>query len=146
MEHDSVAFQTVAALSHHLGQSFVERVSEGDVGDHAGFKEGERSNTLGAVDDLVRDNKVARFHGFLEGADGGKGDDGANAEGAEGGDVGAGRDFMRGELVVCPVAREEGDGDRSASGGGGVFEDVDVGGRVAPGCRDGEGGSVGEVG
>ena len=73
------------------------------------FEKGKRSDALGSVDDLVREEEVAGPDGLLQAADGGEGEDAADAELAESGDVGAGRDFMGAVLVVEAVAREEGD-------------------------------------
>lgn len=120
------------ALPDEVAERGVEGVGEGDVGDDAVVEEGKWADPLGAVDNLVGNDEVARFDGFLERADGREGDDGAAAEGAQGGDVGAGGDFVRGELVVGPVAGEEGDGDGVAGSWGGVFEDADGGGGSAP--------------
>lgn len=112
---------------------------------HSAFEEREGADPLGAVDDLVRDDKVPRFDGFLETADCGEGDDGADAEAAEGGDVGAGGDLVGGEFVVEAMAADEGDGDRLVGLRGGVVEDGDGRGGFAPGCGWFEGGDVGEA-
>ena len=55
------------------------------------IKERRRADTFRTVDDLVGEREVAWFDLFAEGADGGEGDDEPDAEGFEGGDVGAGR-------------------------------------------------------
>lgn len=68
-------------------------------------------DVFGVVDDLVGDDKIYGFDVFLEGVDGGEGDDGVDVEGVEGGDVGMGGDFVGGDLVVGVVVGEEGDGD-----------------------------------
>lgn len=120
MENHALAFEAVAAFLHDLGQGGVEGVGEPDVPYHSAFEEREGADPLGAVDDLVRDDKVPRFDGFLETADCGEGDDGADAEAAEGGDVGAGGDLVGGEFVVEAMAADEGDGDRLVGLRGGV--------------------------
>lgn len=107
--------------------------------DEASFEESPRPDALGAIDDLVRHDEIARSDLLLQAADGGEGDDGADAERAEGGDVGARGDFVRGELVVEAVAGEEGDGGWVPGCGGGVVQDRDWGGGSAPRGRGVEG-------
>jgi len=73
------------------------------------LEEAGRTNTLGTIDDLGRESKVARDDFFAEGADGTECKDGTNAEVFEGGDVGAGWDGRRGDTVVFTMASDEGD-------------------------------------
>lgn len=134
VEHDAVALHVRGALLHDLSQALIEGVREADVADDATLEEGEGADALGAVDDLVRDDEVHGLDLLLQGADGGEGDDAADADGAQGGDVGAGGHLVRRELVVQAVAGEEGDGHA------GVLEDHDRGGRLAPGRRRVQGG------
>jgi len=122
----------MAALAHDLGNSLVKGVREADVADHAALEEGERADALGAVDDLVGDDEVSGLDGFLQRTNGAEGDDGADAQTAQGGDVGAGRNLVGCDLVVQAVTRKEGDGDRLA-GAGGVVQDGDGRGGSAPG-------------
>ena len=65
---------------------------------------------------------------LAERADGAKGEDGAYAEVFESGDVGAGGDGGRRDVVVFPVARDEGD-----VCPGGECADGDGRGGVSPG-------------
>jgi hypothetical protein len=140
----AIAFQGVAALAHDLRDSLVEGIREADVADHAALEEGEGADALGAVDDLVRDDEVARLDGFLQRADGAEGDDGAHAQAAEGSDVGAGGDLVGRDLVVQAVARQEGNGDGLAAAGG-VVQDGDGRGGSAPGSGRVERGDGGET-
>lgn len=115
------------ATTHDLGQSVVERIREPDVPDDASFEEGPWPDAFGPIDDLIRHDEIPRSDLLLQAADGGEGDDGADAERAEGGDVGARRDFVWGEFVVEAVSGEEGDWSRVARCWGGVMEDGDWG-------------------
>jgi hypothetical protein len=140
----AVALEAVAALAHDLRDALVEGVREADVADHAALEEGEGADALGAVDDLVGDDEVAGLDGFLQRADGAEGDDGADAQAAQGGDVGAGGDLVGCDLVVQAVARQEGDGDGLAVGGG-VVQDGDGRGGSAPRSGRVERGDGGEA-
>jgi len=82
----------------------------------------------------------------LQRAYGAEGDDGADTEAAESGDVGAGGHLVRSNLVVKTMAGDEGDGNRLAvCRGCGVVEDGDGGGGSAPGSGDVEGGDGSET-
>ena len=115
------------APTHHPRQPLVERIREPDVPDDPSLEERPRPDALGPIDDLVRHQKIPRPDFLLQAADGGESDDGADAEGAEGGDVGARGDLVGRELVVQAVAGEEGDGRRVAGCWGGVVQDGDWG-------------------
>lgn len=104
MQNNPVTLQAMPTLTHHLRDALVKGVGKGDVGDHAALEVRPRPHALGPVDDLVRHDKVARLDRLLETADGREGDDAAHADGAQGGDVRAGWDLVRGELVVRAVA------------------------------------------
>lgn len=114
-----------AGLDHgcHLG---VEGVGKANVAHQALLEEGERPDALGAVDDLVGDDKVHGLDVLLERPDGAEGDDAPHTDVPQGGDVGARGDLMGGKLVVGAVSRQEGDGHAV------VFEDLNRGGGVAP--------------
>jgi len=90
---------------------------------HAPFKECEGPDALCTVDDLVWYYEIARADLLLQTADGAEGDDCADADGAECGDVGASIDFMGGFFMMETVAGEKGDGDWFAGRGGGMVED-----------------------
>ena len=140
----AVALQAVAALAHDLGNSLVKGVREADVADHAALEEGEGADALGAVDDLVGDDEVAGLDGFLQRANGAESDDGADTQATQSGDVGAGGDLVGCDLVVQTVARQEGDGDGLAVGGG-VVQDGDGRGGSAPWSGRVERGDGGEA-
>ena len=72
-------------------------------------EKGLLSDTLGTVDDLVRDDKVARGDFFTQRADSGEGDNGLDTDMLERGNVGSGRDFGRRDGVRETVSRDEGD-------------------------------------
>ena len=145
MQRDALSFKRVAAFPHHGGNAFVKWIRERDVADDPVLEEREGSDPLSAVDDRVWHHEVAGLYFFTQRADGREGDDGPHADGAEGGDIGAGGYLVRSELVVEAVAGEEGDGDGLAGAGGGVFEDGDGGCRSAPGCGGVERGDLVEV-
>ena len=77
--------------------------------DARALEETGRTNAFGAIDDLSWEGKVAGGDFFAEGADGAEGEDDADAEVFEGGDVGARRDGGGGDAVVLSVASDEGD-------------------------------------
>lgn len=139
VENHPVALHGRGALLDDCRELRVEGVGEADVADYAAFEKGKGTDALGAVDDLVGDDKIHGLDVLLEGADGGEGDDGADAEGAEGGDVGTGGDLVGGDLVVGAMAGEEGDGDAR------VLDDEDGGGGGAPGGSGGYGGDGDEA-
>jgi hypothetical protein len=125
----------MATLPHQSRDAFVKGVSKWDVANDPVLEECEGPNPLGAVDNGVRDHEVAGLDFLAETAHGAKGDDGAHADGAEGGDVGAGGDLVRGVLVVDAVPGDESDWNWFAGAWGAVFEDDDWRGGLAPwGC------------
>ena len=127
VEHDAVAVEVLGALLDDLSQTGVKGVREADMADDTALKEGERPDTLGAIDDLVGNDKVHGLDLLAKGADGGEGDDAADADVSQGGDAGAVGHLVGRELVVQAVAGEEGDV------GAVVGEDADGRGRRAPG-------------
>lgn len=137
MHPDTIALKRMSASPHDLGDLLIEGVRKPDVSDNPALEECERADALGAIDDLVGDDKVAGLDLLLQRADGGEGNDAANTEGAEGRDVGAVGDFVGSERVVGAVAGEEGDS------GVLVGEDRDGGRRGAPGSGDVQGGDWG---
>lgn len=146
MQCNTLTLQAVSAPLYNLGQPLVERIAEAYVANHALFKEGKRPYTLGAVNDLVGNNKVPRSDLLLQGPHGGKGDDGAYTNVTEGSDVGLVLDLVGCVLVVETVARDESDRDLVPSGGGGMGDDADGRGRLAPWRVNIEYGSEGEAG
>lgn len=111
VQRHAFTLQAVSALAHNLGNALVEGVAEGNVADNTTLEECERADTLGAVNDLVWDDKVAGLDLLLQAADGGESNDCTDTDGAESGNVGACGDLMRGDLVVGTMTAEEGNGD-----------------------------------
>lgn len=144
MEDNAFTLQTVSTGSHHLGDTLVERVAKRHVADDTPLEERERSDTLGAINDLIRDHKVAGLDLLLQATDGGEGNDGADANGAERGNVGAGRNLMRGNLVMQAMATQESDCDGLVVMAALVVQDGDRRGRLSPGGRDVERGDLRE--
>ena len=144
MQRHALTLQAVSALAHNLGNALVKGVAEGNVADNATLEECEGADTLGAVDDLVWNDKVAGLDLLLQTADGGESNDCADTDGAESGNVGARRDLMRGDLVVSTVTTEEGDGDGLVVVS--VVEDGDGRRGLAPGSSDVERGNLMEAG
>jgi hypothetical protein len=68
--------------------------------DDAIFEERERSDSLGAINDLVRDDKISRFDFFLQATNSREGNNGSHAERTESGNVGTSGHLMRGILVM----------------------------------------------
>jgi hypothetical protein len=143
VQDHTLSLQTVSASPHNLSNALIERIAKRNVADNASLEEGERPDTLGAVDDLVWNNKIAGLDLLLQAADGGKGNDGADADGAESGNVGPGGDLVGSDLVVCAVSAKEGDGNSLFAVL--VVQDGDRGGGSAPWRRDVERGNLGEA-
>ena len=144
MQNDAVALQTVSALPHDLGDTLIEGIGEGDVGDHAALKVGPWPEALGAVDDLVGDDKVARLDFLPETTNSREGNNAPHTNRAQSSNVRAGRDLMRSELVVQAVAAQEGNGDSLIIVLAVVVQDGDGRRGLAPGSRDGQRGDLGE--
>jgi hypothetical protein len=126
----SLTLKAVSAGADDLGNALVEGIAERNMANNASLEECERPDALCAVDDLVWDDEIARLDLLLQTADGGEGDDGADADGAQGGDVGPRGDLMGCDLVVQTVSAEEGNGDGLVLVD--VVQDGDWGGRSAP--------------
>lgn len=145
MENNAITFQAVSTLTHNLGNTLIEGVTKGDMSNYTAFKVCPRPHTLGTVNDLVRDNKVPRLDGLLKTADSGEGNDTPNTDRAQGGNVGTGRDLMRGNLVVRAMSAEECDGNGLVVVLALVVQDGDRRGRFTPGGRNGERGNLSET-
>jgi hypothetical protein len=145
VQDNTVALQAVTALADNLGDTLIEGVTKGNVGDNTTLEVGPRPNTLGAVNDLVGDNKVTRLNLLLKTADGGEGDDAANTDRAQSGDVGTSRDLVGCDLVVGAVAAQERDGNGLVIVLTLVVQDGDGGGGFTPGSRDRQGSNLGEA-
>lgn len=142
MQDNTVALQAVSALADNLGDTFIEGVTEGNVSDHPALEVGPRPHTLGAVDDLVGDDKVTGLNFLLETADGGEGDDAADTDGAQSSNIGTSGDLVRGDLVVRAVTAQEGDSNGLVIVPALVVQDGDGGGGFTPGSRDRQGGNL----
>lgn len=136
VQHHTLTLQAVSTGPHDLGDTLVEGVTEGNVSDHAALEEGEGTDTLGAIDDLVGNDEIAGLDLLLQATDGGEGNDGANTDGAQSSNVGAGGNLVGSDLVVQTVTAQEGDGDRLVVVGALVVQDGDGGGGGAPRSRD----------
>lgn len=107
MQRHALSLQAVSASPNHLGNALVKGITEGDVADDATLEEREGPDTLGAVNDLVRDDEIAGLDLLLQATDSRESDDGADTDGAKGGNVSARGHLMRGDLVVSSVAAKE---------------------------------------
>ena len=114
MQDYALSRQTVSTLLYNLRKGWVEGVCESNVAHHTALEEGEGSNPLCAIDDLIRNDEVPRFDLFLQTAYRGEGDDGSYADLPQCGDVGAVGDFVRSEFMVEAVSGDEGDWERLA--------------------------------
>lgn len=96
--------------SNERVQLSAEGVAEHRVHDNTlATEKGVLTDTLGAVDDLVGDDKVSWCNLLAKGADGREGNDGSHTQRLEGSDVGAGWDLCGGDGVVWAVTADEGD-------------------------------------
>jgi hypothetical protein len=127
MEHHAVALHVRRASLDDIRQLLVKGVRKADMTNNTALEEGKGSDALGAIDDLVRDDKVHGLDLLLQRADGGEGNDASDTEVAESGDVGTVGDLVGRKLVVQAVAGEEGDVDAV------VGEDGDGRGGISPG-------------
>ena len=146
MQTHTLTLKTMPTSPHNLGHALIKRIPERHMGDNTTLKEGERANTLRPVNNLGRDDEITGLDLLLQTSDSGEGHDGAHADGAQGGDVGARGDLMRRNLVVHTVAAEEGHRDGLVIVVALVVEDGDRGGRLAPGGVDVQRGNLGEAG
>lgn len=146
MQLNTITLQAVSASPDDLGNALIERIRKGDVSNSPSLEERPGPNTLGTVDDLVGDNEITRLDLLLQASNGREGDYGAHADGTQSGDVGAGRNLMRRELVMQTVTAEEGDCDDLLRRRALVVEDGYRGGWLPPGRGDGERGDLCEAG
>lgn len=107
MQNDTVALHGSSAGLDNGGKLGIKGVGKSNVADNAALEKGKGADTLGAVNGLVGDDKVHGLNLLLEGADGGEGDDAADTDTAESGNVGTVGHLVRGKLVVDAVAGEE---------------------------------------
>lgn len=145
MEDDSIALQAVSAFADHLGNTLIEGIAEGNVCDNTPLEEGPRPEPLGAVNDLIRHDEIARLDLLLQTTDGGESNNASDADGAQSGNVRAGRDLVGSQLVVQAVSAQEGNGDGLGIVLAVVVQDGDRGRGLTPGRRDGERGNLSET-
>jgi hypothetical protein len=133
VQDNTVTLEAVPALANNLGDTLIEGVTEGNVSNDTTLEESPWANTLGAINNLVRNDKVARLDLLLETANSGEGNDATDANGTEGSNIGAGRDLMGSDLVVGAVAAQKGNGNDLAIVLALVVQNGDGRGGVAPG-------------
>lgn len=133
MQNNTVTLKAVAALADNLGDTLIEGVTEGNVSYNTILEESPWANTLSAVNDLVRNDKVSGLDLLLETANSGESNDATDTDGAQSSDVGAGGNLMGSNLVVGAVAAQEGDGHDLAIVLALVVQDGDGRGGFAPG-------------
>ena len=127
VEHDAVSLHVLRARLDDLSQPRIKGVGKANVANESALEKGERADALGAVDNLVWDDKVHGLDLLLQGTHGREGNDASHADVAQSGDVGSVGDFVGSELMVQAVTREEGNVDIV------VREDMDRRRRRAPG-------------
>lgn len=138
VENNAISLQTVTTLSHNLGNALIKGISKRNVSNNASLEEGPWPNTFGSVDNLIRDDKVARFDSLLKTSHGGKGDDATHTNGTQSSNVGSGRHFVRSDLVVRTVAAQESHGDSLLVVFALVVQNGDGRRRFTPGGCDGQ--------
>ena len=146
MQYNTLTLQAVSASLHNIGNPLIKRIRKGNVANNALLEECPRPEALGAVNNLVRDDKVPGLDILPQATDGREGDDGAHPDGPQGSDVGTRRDLMGSQLVMQAVATEECNGDKLAGGRTLVVQDGDRGRGITPRRRDGQRRNLGEAG
>lgn len=144
VQDDTLTLQAVAALPDNLGDTLIEGITEGNVGDNTTLEVGPWANTLGAVNDLIGNHEVAGLDSLLQTANGRESNDAADTDRTQSSNVGAGGNLVRGNLVVEAVTAQERDGDGLVVVLALVVEDSDRGGGLAPGGRDVQRSNLGE--
>ncbi len=127
MQDNTVALHGSSASLDDICKLLVKGVSKSNVADDTTLVECKGTNALGAVNGLVGEDKVHGLDILLQGAYGGEGDDAADADAAEGCNVGTVGHLVRRKLMVRAMAGEEGNVDVA------VGENVDGRGGLAPG-------------
>lgn len=80
MQVHILTLEAVTKLPHNSAQFVVEGIGKSHVTNHTLLEEGEGTDALGTVNDLVRHDKVTRLDLLLQTADSGESDDGADTE------------------------------------------------------------------
>jgi len=136
MQPHTLSRQTVSTNFDDLGQTSVEGVGESNMTYHTAFEKGKRSHTFGAINDLVRNDKISRLNLLLQTADRGKGNDGPDTQMSQCRDVGSVAYLMRRKFVMKTMARDESDSNWLSAAGRGVVKDTDRRRGLAPGRLD----------
>lgn len=116
---EGTIFEDIPLRPDNVFQELGEGVRKHGVGHESVFEKGAGADTLGAINDLGRQDEITGGEFFTKGTDGGEGEDGLDTEGFQGGHVGTGGDLGRGEVMTTAVAGQEGDvGTVSGAGNG----------------------------
>lgn len=122
-----IPFQAMPTRTDDLRNTLIERVRESNMRHYTSFKESERPDALGPVDNLIGDHEVPRLDFLPQTSHSREGHDASDSNGTEGSDVGARRHFVRGELMMEAMAAQERDRDDFPALGAGVMENSDRG-------------------
>ncbi|KAI6753238.1 hypothetical protein HG531_005407 [Fusarium graminearum] len=79
VQYDAIALHMSCASLDNVGKTCIKGISEPNVSNYTALEEGERSDTLCAIDGLVRKHKVHRLDLLLQRTDGGESNNGSNA-------------------------------------------------------------------
>lgn len=109
MEDNTLSLQAVGALLHHFGELVIEGVRKSDMAYKATLEEGERADSLGPIDDLIRDDEIHGLDLLPQGAYGRESNDAAHANVSKRSNVGARGNLVRRILMVMSMARKERD-------------------------------------
>lgn len=125
----------MSAGTHDLGNTLVKGISERNVVYHATLEVSPWANSLGPVDNLVRDDKIAGLDLFLQTANRRERNDAANADRAQSSNVCPGGHLVGSNLVVQAVTAQERHSDNLVVMLAFMVEDSDRRGGRAPGSR-----------
>ena len=110
MQNNTITFQTMPTSPHNLGNTFIKRVTKGNMCDNPALEVGPWAHTLGTVNDLIWDNKIAGLDLFLQTPDGRESNDTADTDRAKSSYIGTSGDLMGRNLVMQTVTAQEGNG------------------------------------
>lgn len=145
MQCNTIALQAVSTSPHHLGNPLVKGVCKGNVGNHSLLEKCPWTESLGAINDLIRNHKIAGLDFLPQATDGREGDDGTDTDGTQGSDIGAGGNLMGCQLVVQTVTTQKCDCDSLAGALALVVKDGDRRRGVTPRRRDIQRRNLGEA-
>lgn len=115
MQDHTLSLHVLCTGLHNRGETGIKRVGETDMSNDTSLEESERSDALGTVNDLVRNDKVHRLDLLLQRPDSGEGNDASYTDVAQSSDIGAIGDLVGSELVVYAVSSEKSDVDAFVS-------------------------------